>query len=127
MAHRTANHGMCCPYVSVKLVPGHSGQSHHVKVNTRCQTRTLFPLFDEIFDVVLPDDINVENSFLLFSVKDRGPLGDKLLLGEAIVPLHEVSRCDQNCSLKDLAQIQLPLTKPGPNIIDILTAIETRK
>ena len=126
-AHRTANHGMCCPYVSVKLVPGTSGQSHLTKVTTRCQARTLFPLFDETFDILLPPDLQPETNFLLFSVKDRGPLGDKLLLGEALVPLKEISRCDQDCNLRDMPQIQLPLSKPGPKIIDILTAIETRK
>ena len=83
-------------------------------MRTRCQARTLFPLFDETFDVVVPRELRPEASFLVFAVKDRGPLGDKLLLGEALVPLAEV-------------QIQLPLSKPGPKIVDILTAIETRK
>lgn len=97
------------------------------QVRTRCQARTLFPLFDETFDVVVPRELRPEASFLVFAVKDRGPLGDKLLLGEALVPLGEVRRCDQDCELGAMAQIQLPLSKPGPKIVDILTAIETRK
>lgn len=104
-----------------------SGATHQSKVSTRSKSRTLFPLFDETFDMIIPANLNPENLFLLFSVKDRGPFGDSLLLGESLVPLHEVARCDQDCSLQDLAQIQLPLTRPGPNIVDILTAIETRK
>ena len=79
MAHRTASQGMCSPYVTVKLISGSSGGSHLSKVTTRCQPRTLFPLFDETFDLVVPQSVSLEKSFLLFSVKDRGPLGDKLL------------------------------------------------
>ena len=118
---------MCSPYVTVKRISGSSGGSHLAKVTTRCQPRTLFPLFDETFDLVLPDSVSLEKSFLLFSVKDRGPLGDKLLLGEAVVALTEVTRCDQNCGLEDLQQVQLGLTTPGHTVLDILTAIETRK
>ena len=127
LAHRTANNGMCSPYVTVKLVPGPEGQPEFAKVSTKTQHRTLFPLFDETFDMVVPDTVNTNQCFLLFSVKDRGPLGDKLLLGEALVPLEEVSQCDQDCVLEDLEQIQLPLTRPGAKTIDILTAIETRR
>ena len=127
LAHRTANNGMCSPYVSVKLVPGPSGHPELSKVSTKCQPRTLFPLFDETFDMLVPETTNTDSCFLLFSVKDKGPLGDKLLLGEALVPLTDISQCDQDCVLTDLDQIQLPLTRPGSSVIDILTAIETRR
>ena len=127
LVHRTASHGMCSPYVTVRLVPGISGASHINKVTTSCQPRTLFPLFDETFDLTVPESISKEKTFLLFSVKDRGPLGDRMLLGEALVPLSEVERCNQNCSLEELQQVQLGLTSPGLSVLDILTAIETRK
>ena len=77
--------------------------------------------------MLLPETINTDNNFLLFSVKDRGPLGDRLLLGEALVPLSDISQCDQDCVLTDLDQIRLPLTRPGVNVVDILTVIETRR
>ena len=127
LAHHTANHGMCSPYVTVKLVPGTDRQPQFSKVSTKCQPRTLFPLFDETFEMLVPETISTDNSFLLFSVKDRGPLGDRLLLGEALVPLSDISQCDQDCVLTDLDQIQLPLTRPGVNVVDILTVIETRR
>ena len=127
LAHRTANNGMCSPYVTVKLVPGTAGHPEFTKVSTKCQPRTLFPLFDETFDMLVPETLNTDQCFLLFSVKDRGPLGDRLLLGEALVPLSEISQCDQDCILTDLDQIQLPLSRPGVKVVDILTAIETRR
>ena len=40
--------------------------------------------------------------FLLLSVKDRGPLGDRLLLGEALVPLQDIVPCDQDCRVDQL-------------------------
>ena len=127
LAHRTASQGMCSPYVTVKLISGSSGGSHLSKVTTRCQPRTLFPLFDETFDLVLPQSVSLDTSFLLFSVKDRGPLGDKILLGEALVSLSEIKKCDQGCHLQDMAQIHLPLSLPSTKIIDILTALNTRR
>ena len=128
-AHRRANHGMCCPYVTVKLVPGKpgSGSDCRAKFKTNAQPRTLFPIFDETFDIQLPKKIAQDKTFLLFSVKDRGPFGDKILLGEALVCLSELRRCDQGCHMQDMAQIHLPLSLPSTKIIDILTALNTRR
>ena len=128
-AHRRANHGMCCPYVTVKLVPGKSGSGSdcRAKFKTNSQPRTLFPIFDETYDIQLPKKIAQDKTFLLFSVKDRGPLGDKILLGEALVCLSELRRCDQGCHMQDMAQIHLPLSLPSTKIIDILTALNTRR
>ena len=89
-AHRTANQGMCSPYVTVKLVPGPSGAVALAKVRTATRSRTLFPLFDETFDLVVPESCGRDRTFLLFAVKDRGPLGDKILLGEAVLPLENI-------------------------------------
>ena len=33
--------------------------------------------------------------YLLFSVKDLGPLGDRILLGEAIMPVNQIKRLIQ--------------------------------
>ena len=127
LVHRAANNGMCSPYVTVKIVPGTHGQPEFAKVTTKCQPRTLYPQFDEVFDLPVPEAVNSPECFLLFSVKDSGPLGDKLLLGEAVVPLGEISQCDCDCVLTDLEQVQLPLTRPGGQVMDILTAINTRR
>ena len=128
-AHRRANHGMCRPYVTIKLVPGQpgSGADHRAKFKTNSQPRTLFPIFDETFFLQITKQISKEKSFLLFSVKDRGPLGDKILLGEALVSLTEIKKCDQGCRMQDMEQIHLPLTLPSTKNIDILTALNTRK
>lgn len=48
--HNSANHGLCNPYVSLRLVPGQKFPDCP-KHRTRTQQRTLFPLFDETFDL----------------------------------------------------------------------------
>ncbi len=48
--HAASNAGMCDPYVSVRLVP-EQRFPYVTKFRTRPQRRTLFPLFDETFDL----------------------------------------------------------------------------
>ena len=109
-AHLNSNNGMSSPYVTVKLVPGPNDTVAATKVRTTAKSRTLFPIFDETFDLVLPggggggDD----ELFLLLSVKDLGPLGDRILLGEAVLPLNQVKRL---VSLSSLLNQQFESTK----------------
>ena len=62
------------------------------KVRTGTRSRTLFPMFDDTFDLILPEGVEEDKVYLLFSVKDVGPLGDRILLGEAIVPIDKIKR-----------------------------------
>ena len=45
-----SNDGLCDPYVTLRLVPGQKF-NECPKHKSRCQRRTLFPLFDETFDL----------------------------------------------------------------------------
>ena len=92
-AHMSANNGMCSPYVTVKLVPGPAGAVTASKVRTGSRSRTLFPIFDETFDLILPEGVCRSQVYLLLSVKDLGPLGDRILLGEAVLPVDQIKRC----------------------------------
>lgn len=49
-------------------------------------------MFDETFDLILPEFVKREKLYLLISVKDLGPLGDRILLGEAIIPVSEIKK-----------------------------------
>ena len=55
-AHMSVNNGMCSPYVTVKLVPGPGGSVAISKLKTVAKSRTLFPMFDQTFDMILPDE-----------------------------------------------------------------------
>ena len=48
--HNNANDGLCDPYISLRLVPSQKFLECP-KHKTRVQRRTLFPLFDETFDL----------------------------------------------------------------------------
>lgn len=115
----------CNPYVTLKLVP--DPQSERLKVKTRVQERTLFPLFDETFDLVLTDEIDVSTTFLHLTIKDRGVMGEGIFLGEAYLPLKEIQQSNLDIPIQDLPQIQLPLTRPPQaNHEELLFAIQTR-
>eukprot|EP00095_Tigriopus_kingsejongensis_P000958 maker-scaffold83_size396513-snap-gene-0.15 protein:Tk00958 transcript:maker-scaffold83_size396513-snap-gene-0.15-mRNA-1 annotation:"conserved hypothetical protein" len=117
----------CNPYVTIKLVPTRAQQSERLKARTKVQERTLFPLFDETFDLVVPPEIDVPTTFLHLTVKDRGVMGEGIFLGEAYLPLQRIQQSNLDISLPDLGQIQLPLTRPPrANHEELLFAIQTR-
>ena len=104
-SHRAGNRGMCCPYVTIKVVPGDEDCAHLAKARTAAHTRTLFPVFGETLDLVLPEDSQTDSSMLLFSVKDLGPLGDSLPLGEALLPLHRLPPASVDASLVGVQEV----------------------
>jgi len=126
------SNGMCNPYVSIRLVPdidGNRFQNRGLrKVKTSVKHRTLFPLFDETFDMVLPEGTEVSKTYLHFSVKDQSPvLGEGLLLGEALLPLSQIVKEDGDVSLRDVSQIQLGLSRPNEKRhSDLLNAMSVR-
>ena len=104
-SHRAGNRGMCCPYVTVKVVPGDDDCAHLAKARTAAHTRTLFPVFGETLDLVLPEASRTDSSMLLFSVKDLGPLGDSLPLGEALLPLNRLPPASVDASLVGVQEV----------------------
>ena len=54
----------------------------------------------------------LDSAYLQICVKDRGIMGQGIFLGEAYLPLQEVEEENMDKPLKDLPQIQLPLTRP---------------
>ena len=52
------------------------------------------------------------DTYLLLTVKDRGPLGNGIFLGEALLPIEDIEVSGMNTNLVDLPQILLPLSKP---------------
>ena len=105
-SHRAGNRGMCCPYVTVKVVPGNDDCAHLAKARTAAHTRTLFPVFGETLDLVVPEASQADSSMLLFSVKDLGPLGDSLPLGEALLPLHRLPPAPVDASLIGVQEVR---------------------
>ena len=59
--------------------------------------RYLCSRFDESFDLVLPSDVNLDSTYILFTVKDRGLMGEGVFIGECYLPLKNIM---SNISLK---------------------------
>jgi len=124
--HTANTQGQSDPYISLRLVPGLKF-SDCPKHRTRTQRRTLFPLFDETFDFFVSNaQQRRSDSYLQISVKDRGIMGQGIFLGEAYLPLQEVEEENMDCPLRDLPQIQLPLTRPQDHESDLVLALDSR-
>jgi hypothetical protein len=59
-----------------------------------------FNRFDETFDLLLPEDTDRSSTYLLFTVKDKGVMGEGIFLGESILPLRKILRDGENADLK---------------------------
>lgn len=124
--HTANTQGQSDPYISIRLVPG-SKFTDTPKHRTRTQRRTLFPLFDETFDFFVSGaHKRLDSAYLQICVKDRGIMGQGIFLGEAYLPLQEVEEENMDKPLKDLPQIQLPLTRPLDHESDLVFALDSR-
>jgi len=68
----------------------------------------------------------LDNAYLQICVKDRGIMGQGIFLGEAYLPLQEVEEENMDKPLRDLPQIQLPLTRPQDHESDLVFALDSR-
>jgi len=124
--HTANTQGQSDPYISIRLVPG-SKFRDTPKHRTRTQRRTLFPLFDETFDFVVSGaHRRLDSAYLQICVKDRGIMGQGIFLGEAYLPLQEVEEENMDRPLRDMPQIQLPLTRPLDHESDLVFALDSR-
>jgi hypothetical protein len=67
----------------------------------------LFPLFDETFEMVLPEGSDLQSSYLLLTVKDRCIMGEGLFLGESLLPLKNIQQTSTDISLQVIFNINI--------------------
>ena len=56
--------------------------------------------YDEVFDMVLPEDTDLNTTYILFTVKDKCLVGEGMFLGEALLPLKNVQRNNSSIRLQ---------------------------
>ena len=131
MSIHTANtQGQSDPYISIRLVLDQSSQIHQStelelkeELFFLCLMKLLtcknyfyfyfyFYLFIFVSSFVSGAHKRLDSAYLQICVKDRGIMGQGIFLGEAYLPLQEVEEENMDKPLKDLPQIQLPLTRP---------------
>ena len=50
--------------------------------------------------MVLPEDTNLETTFLLLTVKDKCMMGEGIFLGESLLPLKNIQKNNSNVNFK---------------------------
>jgi len=68
----------------------------------------------------------LDGAYLQVCVKDRGIMGQGIFLGEAYLPLQEISEENMDRTLQSLPQLQLPLTRPQDHESDLIYALDSR-
>uniref|UniRef100_A0ABM5FMJ2 Protein unc-13 homolog D isoform X1 n=2 Tax=Pogona vitticeps TaxID=103695 RepID=A0ABM5FMJ2_9SAUR len=124
------SNGSSDPFIQLTLEPRHEFPEV-VARTTQCIKNTLHPLFDEVFEFLVPPDKCQQNgACLMLTVFDYDTLGANDLEGEAFLPLCNVPGLHENEETINpfgVPQTRLPLTHPGSTGNDILKLLETRK
>uniref|UniRef100_A0A4Y0BLA7 Munc13-4 n=1 Tax=Anopheles funestus TaxID=62324 RepID=A0A4Y0BLA7_ANOFN len=118
--------GSCDPFVRVHFLP----EERFVgvaKPKTQCQSKTLFPLFDEKFVITFtPEQRSIPNALIMFSIKDKDLFGmSNQYLAECYLSFNEIA--DISGDAGKIEQKHLILTRPQKMDIDCLRALEYRQ
>uniref|UniRef100_A0A8D2LMT1 Unc-13 homolog D n=1 Tax=Varanus komodoensis TaxID=61221 RepID=A0A8D2LMT1_VARKO len=124
------SNGSSDPFIQLTLEPRHEFPEV-VARTTQCIKNNLHPLFDEVFEfLVPPDKCQQDGACLLLTVFDYDTIGANDLEGEAFLPLCTVLGLNENeevLSPSSVPQARLPLTHPGTIGSEILKLLEIRK
>ncbi|XP_053155878.1 protein unc-13 homolog D [Hemicordylus capensis] len=124
------SNGSSDPFIQLTLEPRHEFPEVMART-TQCIKNNLHPLFDEVFEfLVPPDKCRQDGVCLLLTVFDYDTLGANDLEGEAFFPLCKVlglNEEEEATNPSRVPQNRLPLTHPGTTGNEILKLLETRK
>nr|XP_060620638.1 protein unc-13 homolog D isoform X1 [Anolis sagrei ordinatus] len=124
------SNGSSDPFIQLTLEPRHEFPEV-VARTTQCIKNNLHPLFDEVFEfLVPPEKCQQDGSCLLLTVFDYDTLGANDLEGEAFLPLCGVlglNDMEETINPSTVPQTRLSLTHPGTAGNDILQILEIRK
>ncbi|XP_028572752.2 protein unc-13 homolog D isoform X1 [Podarcis muralis] len=124
------SNGLSDPFIQLTLEPRHEFPEVMTRT-TQCIKNNLHPLFDEVFEfLVPPEKCQQDGTCLLLTVFDYDTLGANDLEGEAFFPLCKVlglSEDEEAINPSRVPQTRLSLTHPGTAGAEILKLLETRK
>ncbi|XP_048343654.1 protein unc-13 homolog D isoform X2 [Sphaerodactylus townsendi] len=124
------SNGSSDPFVQLTLEPRHEFPEV-VTRSTQCIKNNLHPLFDEVFDFLIPPEkCQQDGACLLLTVFDYDTLGANDLEGEAFLPLGRVMGLNEDKDTVNpsrVPQIRLFLMHPGTTGNEILKLLENRK
>uniref|UniRef100_A0A8D8U3A5 BAI1-associated protein 3 n=1 Tax=Cacopsylla melanoneura TaxID=428564 RepID=A0A8D8U3A5_9HEMI len=119
--------GNCDPYVKINFLP-EDKFLNATKPRTKVQKKTLYPLFDETFQIVLTNDqMDLKDALIQFVIKDQDFLGKNAFIGESFLFMNRIKIAKDSEKLMDMEQIHMKLAKPGSgNDSKIWDVIEQR-
>ncbi|XP_054831223.1 protein unc-13 homolog D isoform X2 [Eublepharis macularius] len=124
------SNGSSDPFVQLTLEPRHEFPEVATRT-TQCIKNNLHPLFDEVFDFLIPaEKCQQDGACLLLTVFDYDTLGTNDLEGEAFLPLCSVlglNEDEEPTNPSRVPQTRLSLMYPGTTGNEILKLLETRK
>jgi len=124
--HPMDTSGLCDPYVKVHLLPEEKFTTV-TKPRTKTHKKTLFPLFDENFTIHLtPEQQDLSNGLIMFTIKDQDFLGKNEFLGEAFISFSDIPKTDMTVGLEQLEQVHLKLSTPTKQDTEVYRALENR-
>ncbi|XP_043224878.1 protein unc-13 homolog 4B-like isoform X4 [Amphibalanus amphitrite] len=107
---RPSDPDTCDAYVKIQLMPENLTPTME-KIQTKIQKKTVFPLFDEVFEFhVDRERLVAKEAHLVFTVKDHHTLVESELLGEAVLPLSRL----QNVAFSQARQVEQQLLNLTP-------------
>ncbi|KAL6446334.1 hypothetical protein ACFW04_001140 [Cataglyphis niger] len=116
----------CDSYIKIRLLPDEKFADIKAP-KTHVQKETLFPLFDETFNIPLtPEQRAIENAIVAFEVKDKDFLRSRFM-AEAFLPFSEIPDTEPETDFATLEQVHLKLSRPTKKSTDVIRALEQRK
>ncbi|CAL1673927.1 unnamed protein product [Lasius platythorax] len=116
----------CDAYTKIRLLPDEKFADIKTP-KTHVQKETLFPLFDETFNIPLtPEQRAIENAIVAFEMKDKDFLRSRFI-AEAFLPFSEIPDTEPETDFATLEQVHLKLSRPIKKSTDVIRALEHRK
>jgi len=120
------SNGNSDPYVDFRLMP--ASRFPELRHKTQTKKKTLFPLYDEKFTCVVPQELQTSpDHFILLTVVDWDMLSANDFMGEAYLSFQQILRGDMPTAIVDMDQIHLNLSKPPNTDSEFMQILKSRE
>lgn len=118
----------CNPYIKISLLPEEKF-SGATKLVTKTHRKSIYPLFDEIFEIELSSQQKeVKDGLVMFTVRDKCLLGADKFLAEGFLSFAEITNdTNSRVKLQNMEQLHLKLNRPADTDSEAFTVLKKRE